>query len=1028
MSRCTPVLVFVTVLLFVTLLLSPRAYSAGPRQEGSLAYSSIPGPAGDLGSGWIQDRYFSSGYAVDIAAAGNGDLWAAISYRDAGTGCGDGVDLYSSSDGGYLWTQQNTINDCSAPWFYEYWNASIAVDVSNDRVYVAAERNDTSLVVVHGDPVGGWTWSVLAASGGAESHPDVVAENDQGAANRIYVAMVWNIGAGDNIGLYFSEDDGAVWTFLSVAGDVDPIPRDQPTAAYANGWLWIAFRYANTDIYFANSNVGLGTPFTINTDILAANCALAGTTCQWPEVAVVRDGSLGALVYEYNSPSADVDILGVGSVNNGANWSPPFPFATSAASETAPSITVDYMASPSNGVAGQFHVVFVQGSALFHQAVNSGPLAFGPLTLISDSPIVVAGDNGYRTTVTTQLRGGAWFPAVGMVEAGTDSVLYTTPGWTSTFDTAPPGLEVIIDGVQSMIPFWASWPANTTHRVEITTPQAESPGLYRYVFDRWDSGNPQNHTWTAPDLADAQAIALFVHQWWVTVDSDPPALDISVDGVLSAAPWSDWWNESESHALNVTPTQAGASGERFSWKNWTDGGAQGHDVNVTGVGTFVAAFARELQVDVTTDPPGFGGINVDSVPTGAAPFWWAVGEVHMLEADPYWMVAPGERRSFVNWSDGSSAPLRTYTTADLVVGGPEVLEARYPVTEYRVTITSDPPGLDVQVDGQWIVTPQPYWWVLGSMHDFALNLTQPGWTFAQWMDGSAALTSTLTVMGPTNWTAYYTVSLLSVTAEAAPPSGAAPLTVSFTATASDGTAPYNYTWTFGDGTTGFGASPTHTYLAAGTYQANVTVIDSVSNTTGRAVTVIVFVAPLLLDHCTVTPDPAHLTVGGTQVFAARGFTNGGVEIPGTTATWTVSGSFGTISPAGLFTANATGGGAVEATMTYDTVTRSCSAGVLVETGGGGPTPVELPWLLILLILVIAIGLFLLLWMRRKKPAESPPAAGEEPAPTTLSPGTTAGIGDDSTASLLKRLREARDQNTMTEDEYQAARDALLGKL
>src|SRR3989304_4596214 len=86
------------------------------------------------------------------------------------------------------------IIDCVTP--FHYWNASMAVDISSDRVYVAVERSDAVLLVIHGDPVGGWTWSALPPSGGADTNPDIVAENDQGLANRVYVASVWDVGAG----------------------------------------------------------------------------------------------------------------------------------------------------------------------------------------------------------------------------------------------------------------------------------------------------------------------------------------------------------------------------------------------------------------------------------------------------------------------------------------------------------------------------------------------------------------------------------------------------------------------------------------------------------------------------------------------------------------------------------------------------------------------------------------------------------------------------------------------------------------
>ena len=51
-------------------------------------------------------------------------------------------------------------------------------------------------------------------------------------------------------------------------------------------------------------------------------------------------------------------------------------------------------------------------------------------------------------------------------------------------------------------------------------------------------------------------------------------------------------------------------------------------------------------------------------------------------------------------------------------------------------------------------------------------------------------------------------------------------TVTFSASGSGGHRPYNFTWSFGDGTFGTGSSPTHTYPGAGRYLAQVTVQDS----------------------------------------------------------------------------------------------------------------------------------------------------------------------------------------------------------
>ncbi len=62
---------------------------------------------------------------------------------------------------------------------------------------------------------------------------------------------------------------------------------------------------------------------------------------------------------------------------------------------------------------------------------------------------------------------------------------------------------------------------------------------------------------------------------------------------------------------------------------------------------------------------------------------------------------------------------------------------------------------------------------------------------------------------------------------ASPTSGTVPLTVSFTATASDSDGSIvSYSWNFGDGSISSSTNPSHTYSAAGTYTATLTVTDN----------------------------------------------------------------------------------------------------------------------------------------------------------------------------------------------------------
>ncbi len=79
----------------------------------------------------------------------------------------------------------------------------------------------------------------------------------------------------------------------------------------------------------------------------------------------------------------------------------------------------------------------------------------------------------------------------------------------------------------------------------------------------------------------------------------------------------------------------------------------------------------------------------------------------------------------------------------------------------------------------------------------------------------------------------------SVAATANPTTGTSPLTVTLSATVSNGLGPYTYAWTFGDGSTGYGQTVSHTYQSSGTYTAQVVVTDSRSQAASSSVTVTV---------------------------------------------------------------------------------------------------------------------------------------------------------------------------------------------
>jgi PKD repeat protein len=109
------------------------------------------------------------------------------------------------------------------------------------------------------------------------------------------------------------------------------------------------------------------------------------------------------------------------------------------------------------------------------------------------------------------------------------------------------------------------------------------------------------------------------------------------------------------------------------------------------------------------------------------------------------------------------------------------------------------------------------------------------------------------------------VPLPIATASANATLGPAPFAVSLSGSASSGTAPYNLTWSFGDGSpNAYGASASHTYALGGIYYATLTVTDAKANQ-GRATVTITVLSNAPLTATLVASPAGGLAPFGTSL-------------------------------------------------------------------------------------------------------------------------------------------------------------------
>jgi PKD repeat protein len=120
----------------------------------------------------------------------------------------------------------------------------------------------------------------------------------------------------------------------------------------------------------------------------------------------------------------------------------------------------------------------------------------------------------------------------------------------------------------------------------------------------------------------------------------------------------------------------------------------------------------------------------------------------------------------------------------------------------------------------------------------------------------------------TAWRLASNNSPLSTSFTYSPASPSAGVQIAFTATASGGTQPYTYSWTFGDSGTASGSSVTHSYQAAGSYTVVVTVTDAAGQTASSTQTVTVSNSPPPTLTASFTHNPPSPLVGQQVTFSA----------------------------------------------------------------------------------------------------------------------------------------------------------------
>ncbi len=254
---------------------------------------------------------------------------------------------------------------------------------------------------------------------------------------------------------------------------------------------------------------------------------------------------------------------------------------------------------------------------------------------------------------------------------------------------------------------------------------------------------------------DIGAFEFEIPVYQVTLSTVPTGLEVTAESDTQTAPHA-YTLPQGTRTISVASPQSGGTGIRYVWQSWSDSGAQSHAISVTEDAAYTATFGSEYLWTVTTNPVAGG--------TVSAPTAW-----HPSGAEFTATAIPEDGWVFAGWTgDYTSGD----AALDVTMDGPKTVTANFEpeVGSFQITINTDPPGLEIVVDGN-PTTGNTFAWDENSEH--TLNVAaaiQPGaagvrYVFQRWSnDGDQS--QVLTVTGDATITAEFdTQYLWSVSAD-----------------------------------------------------------------------------------------------------------------------------------------------------------------------------------------------------------------------------------------------------------------------
>ena len=253
----------------------------------------------------------------------------------------------------------------------------------------------------------------------------------------------------------------------------------------------------------------------------------------------------------------------------------------------------------------------------------------------------------------------------------------------------------------------------------------------------------------------------------VTVSTIPAGLNIRVDEVPYTSPQTFTWVPGSTHVVS-TETQSTAD-TRYVFRSWGDGGTATHTVTTPDAPSlyFSATFDVKYKFTLIADPPEAGSVSTSApLDEGFVAGWIGITATSN----------PGYQ--FQSWTGDTNSSRNPEAT---LVDRPRTVTAHFSGPP-GVTLTTNPPGLSITVDGAAYTSPQTFAWAPGSTHSIAAatqSTANTRYLFQNWSDAGAAahtVTTPATALALTaNFNVKYKFTLIVDPPEAGSVSTSAPL-------------------------------------------------------------------------------------------------------------------------------------------------------------------------------------------------------------------------------------------------------------